>query len=90
MRRRELIILIGGAASVVVCSPLVALAQQAERVRRIGILIGLAENDPEQRSRFAAFRQALERFGWIEERNIRLDTRYAVAGAHAEIGRAHV
>jgi hypothetical protein len=58
--RRQFITLLGGA----VTWPLAARAQQAERVRRIGVLSGLAENDPEGRARIAAFRDGLQRLGW--------------------------
>jgi hypothetical protein len=65
MNRRELITLLGGAAA---AWPLAARAQQAERVRRIGLLQGLAESDPETQARTVAFRQALEALGWTEGR----------------------
>jgi putative tryptophan/tyrosine transport system substrate-binding protein len=74
VRRRELISLLGGAA---VAWPLAARAQQGERIRRIGILQGLAESDPEAQARTVAFRQALEALGWTEGRNIRIDYRFA-------------
>ena len=74
MKRRAFITLLGGAA---VGWPLAARAQQAERVRRIGLLQGLAESDPEAQARTVAFRQALDVLGWIEGRNIRLDYRFA-------------
>jgi putative ABC transport system substrate-binding protein len=61
MKRREFITLLGGAAA----WPLAALAQQAERVRRIGVLTALAENDPELTTRLAAFRQGLEKRGMV-------------------------
>ena len=73
MKRREFITLLGGAAA----WPLAARAQQAERVRRIGLLQGLAETDPEAQARTVAFRQALDVLGWIEGRNIRIDYRFA-------------
>jgi len=57
--------------------PLIALAQQREQMRRIGVLMGYAENDPETRSRLAAFRQRLEKRGWSEGRNVHIETRFA-------------
>ena len=71
--RREFITLLGGAA---VAWPLAARAQP-ERLRRIGYLHGLAENDPEAVTRMAAFRQGLAALGWTEGRNIRIDFRHA-------------
>ena len=75
--RREFITLLGGAAA----WPLAAGAQQAERVRRIGALSPLAENDPAQRKRMAAFLQALQKLGWREGDNLRIDYRYALGKA---------
>ena len=72
MKRREFISLLGGAAT----WPLAARAQQPERMRRIGVLLNFTENDPEAKERLAAFRQGLERRGWSEGRNIRLDYRF--------------
>ena len=66
MKRREFITLLGGAAT----WPLAARAQQGERMRRIGILQGLAENDPEWQRRLAAFKQGLQELGWTEGRNV--------------------
>jgi len=63
MRRREFITLIGGAA---VTWPLAARAQQRERVRRIGVLMNLAERDPEGEARIAAFQEGPGKFGWTE------------------------
>jgi putative tryptophan/tyrosine transport system substrate-binding protein len=81
MRRREFITFIGGAA----IWPLRARAQQPERMRHIGVLMGLAEDDPETKARLAAFRQGLEKRGWSEGRNVRIDYRYAPAGAQAQV-----
>ena len=77
LKRREFITLVGGAAA----WPLTGRAQQPDRMRRIGVLGGFAENDPEMKARLAAFQQGLERLGWIEGRNVRIDYRFAPAGA---------
>ena len=76
MKRREFITGLGGAAASL---PFAARAQQPDGMRRIGVLIGLAEDDPEIQSRLAAFR--LERRGWTEDRNVRIDIRFAAAKA---------
>jgi putative ABC transport system substrate-binding protein len=73
IRRRDLITLLGGAAT----WPLVARAQQGERMRRIGVLIGGDENDPELKRRVSAFTQALADLGWTVGRNMRMDLRWA-------------
>src|SRR5262249_2223887 len=73
MRRREFVGLIGGAAA----WPLAARAQQSERVRRVGVLMAYAENDPEGKARFAGFRQGLTDFGWVEGRNLHIDVRWS-------------
>ena len=65
--RREFITLIGGTA---VAWPLTARAQQSERMRRMGMLLGQAPNDPVALARVAAFHQALQQFGWVEGRNL--------------------
>ena len=80
MRRREFITLLGGAA---VSWPLVARAQQAERVRRIGVLMGFAENNSRAQAHMAAFRDRLQKLGWTEGRNIRIDTRWAAFDAES-------
>ena len=77
MKRREFITLLGGAAAV---CPLAARAQQPAQVRRIGVLMPLAENDPVGQARIAALREGLEKLGWIEGRNIRIDTRWTTTG----------
>ena len=74
MRRREFITLIGGVAA----WPLTARAQQGERMRRIGVLMNLATDDPESLTRIAAFHQGLQEVGWNIGRNVQRDgTRYA-------------
>jgi putative ABC transport system substrate-binding protein len=73
MRRRKFIALIGGAAA---SWPLPALAQQGERMRRIGVLMGYAETDPAAQAQVAALRQELQKLGWDEGRNIRIDVRF--------------
>src|SRR5262245_26551795 len=72
MRRREFIALI---SSGVAAWPLAARAQQAERMRRIGVLMNLAAADPEGEARLAAFLQALQGSGWTDGRNVRIETR---------------
>ena len=76
MRRREFITLLGGVA---VVWPLAARAQQPERMRRIGVLSAFADDDPDMQAWLPAFRQGLERVGWSEGRNVRIDTRFARA-----------
>jgi len=73
MRRREFMTVLGGAAAT---WPLAARAQQAERVRRIGVLNTLAADDPEAQARYAALLQGLREFGWAVGRNVRIDTRW--------------
>src|SRR5262245_34116687 len=75
-RRKFLATLIGGAAA---AWPLAARAQQDERMRRIGILLGISENDLEAQSRVAAFRKGLRDLGWIEGRNVQINYRFAAA-----------
>ena len=76
MRRRDFIKVIAGAAA---ASPLAAHAQQPERVWRIGVLMAYAESDPEGQASIAAFREGLQKLGWTDGRNIRIDTRWAAA-----------
>jgi putative ABC transport system substrate-binding protein len=73
MRRREFITLVGGVAT----WPLAARAQQIERMRRIGVLLNLAADDPMGQARVAAFVQGLQAAGWSDGRNVRIDTRWA-------------
>ena len=77
IRRREFTTLIGGA----VAWPRASRAQQGERMRRIGVLMPYAAGDPETKSRLTAFRQALERLGWSEDRNVRIDYRFAAGSS---------
>ena len=78
MRRREFITLLGGAAA---AWPLAARAQQAERMRRIGVLMNVAADDPEGQARIAAFLQGLQQLGWTDGRNVRIDYRWAAGDA---------
>jgi putative ABC transport system substrate-binding protein len=71
--RRQLLAALGGAAA----WPLAAHAQQRDRVRRIGVLMPLDENDPEGKLRVSAFTQALADLGWTDGRNVRMDLRWA-------------
>jgi putative tryptophan/tyrosine transport system substrate-binding protein len=82
MKRRAFITLLGGAAA---AWPLAAQAQQREKMRRIGVLVGLAEHDPETKARFTKFRQELERLGWSEGRNVRIEYRFAPAAAQVQL-----
>jgi putative ABC transport system substrate-binding protein len=74
MNRRNLLSLLGGVAAF----PVAARAQQGERVRRIGVLMNLAADDPESSSRLTAFVQALQQLGWNDGRNVRFDIRWGV------------
>jgi putative ABC transport system substrate-binding protein len=71
IRRRHFITLLGGAAA----WPLAARALQGDRVRRMGVLIGADENDPEEKRRLSAFTQALADLGWPDGRNVRMEVR---------------
>src|SRR5215470_14504622 len=70
--RRQLLAVLGGAAA----WPLAALAQQGDRVRRIGVLMPGDENDPVVKARISAFTQGLADVGWTDGRNVRMDLRY--------------
>ena len=74
MRRRDFITAIAGTAA---AWPLAARAQQGERMRRIGVLMASAADDPEYQARMMAFQQALAQLGWTEGRNLRIDARWA-------------
>ena len=78
LKRREFITLLGGAAA---SWPLAARAQQPEQMRRVGVLMGYAEIDPVAQAQVAAFRQELQKLGWEEGRNIRIDVRFPAADA---------
>src|SRR5215471_11696942 len=75
MKRRDFITLLGGATA---ASPLAARAQQGERMRRIGVLMGYAESDSDAQAKVAAFRESLRKLGWTEGRNIQIDTRWPI------------
>ena len=79
LRRRELITLLGGAAAT---WPLAARAQQPDRLRRIGVLMGFPESDSEAQGYIAAFRDRLHKLGWMEGQNLRIETRWAT---HADL-----
>jgi putative ABC transport system substrate-binding protein len=82
VRRRDFISLLGGAAATL---PLTALAEQGERMRRVGVLMNASENDPESQRRVATLVQVLKELGWTEGRNVRIDYRWAAG----DTGRAH-
>jgi ABC-type uncharacterized transport system substrate-binding protein len=77
MRRREFITLLGGAAAA--AWPLAARAQ--ERVRRVGVLMDLAADDPLSQARITAFLQGLQQLGWTIDRNVRIDYRWTAGDA---------
>jgi putative ABC transport system substrate-binding protein len=79
IRGREFITLLGGAA---VAWPRAAYAQQADRMRRVGVLLNRAADDPEEQARVAAFLQQLQELGWTDGRNVRVDYRWAAADAN--------
>ena len=84
MKRREFITLLGGAT---LAWPLAARAQQGERVRRIGVIMGLRARDAEALLRVRAFESSWRKLGWVEGRNIRVDYRWAPGDA--AVFRAH-
>ena len=83
MRRRDFIKVIGGAAAT---WPVAARAQQAERMRRVGVMMGYAGTDPAAQAQIAALRQGLQKLGWEDGRNIRIDVRFP--GGDAGVARA--
>ena len=74
MRRREFIILLGGGATM--AWPLAARAQQPDRMRRIGVLMSVEENDPEGKTQLSQFTQGLAESGWTDGRNLRMEVRW--------------
>src|SRR5256886_4597912 len=86
MKRREFITLLGGTTAPSLLWPLAARAQQVERVRRIGLLMGTAD-DREGQARVTALKQGLQELGWTDGRNIQIETRFG--GADAGRIRAH-
>jgi putative tryptophan/tyrosine transport system substrate-binding protein len=82
MRRREFITVIGGATA---SWPFGAHAQQPGKVRRIGVLIALAQSDPEAKAWVAGFLQGLEKRGWSEGRNLHIDYRVTLPGDEAQM-----
>src|SRR4029077_12299883 len=81
MRRREFIALLGGTAA----WPLSARAQRPDQIRRVGVLVGLAEDDPDSKPRLGGFRLRLEKLGWSEGRNIHLDVRFALPANEQQV-----
>jgi putative ABC transport system substrate-binding protein len=77
MRRREFITLLGGAAT----WPLAARAQQPDRMRRIGVLMDMTQDDADASPRTVAFLRGLQQLGWTDGRNVRIDTRWTAGNA---------
>src|SRR5258707_1266863 len=77
MRRRDLVILLGGAAA----WPLAARAQQPDRMRRVGVLLPFTADDPEGQARLMAFVQGLQQLGWAVGTNLRIDARWGAGDA---------
>ena len=78
MRRRRFITLIGGTAAM---WPLAARAQQPDRIRRIGVFSGAAEDDQDNKARIAVFVKELQQLGWSDGRNLRIDYRFAAGNS---------
>src|SRR5215472_15122794 len=85
MRRREFIALVGSLPAV---WPLTVRAQQPQRMRRVSVLLGVPENDPETKSRLRAFRLGMRDAGWVEGRNVQIEYRYA--GTDPEAIKKHI
>jgi ABC-type uncharacterized transport system substrate-binding protein len=73
MDRRTFIAVVGGS---ILAAPFAAETQQTSQMRRIGVLMGLAESDPRAQARVASFRKGLQTLGWAEGRNARIDIRW--------------
>ena len=84
IRRREFILLLGGAAA----WPLAARAQQSKRIRRVGVLMPYVANDPQAQARNAAFLQGLQQLGWTVGNNVEIDYRWS--GGNEEDTRKYV
>src|SRR5262245_227035 len=82
MRRREFITLLSGTAAI---CPIASWAQQRGHVARVGVLMSTAANDPEGQARITEFQQALQKLGWTEGQNVRIDVRWA--GGNAALDR---
>jgi hypothetical protein len=80
MRRRDFITVLG---SVAATWPLRAQAQQSDRVRRVGVLMAHAESDPQYQANVALFREGLQKLGWVDGQNIRIEVRWAGFDAEA-------
>src|SRR5215470_17304724 len=80
MRRRDFITLLGGAAT----WPLATRAQQPERMRRIGVLMGFGENDAEGTLWLSSFTRALQELSWVDGRNVRIDVRWSASNTERE------
>jgi putative ABC transport system substrate-binding protein len=81
LKRRQFITLIGGTTTALALMPWAVAAQQHERVRRVGVLMGLAADDPESQARLAAFAQGLQQSGWSIGQNLRIDYRWGAGNA---------
>jgi ABC-type uncharacterized transport system substrate-binding protein len=80
-RRREFITLLGGAA---VVWPVAARAQQSDRLRRVGVLMGFGENDAEGKLWLSSFTRALQELSWVDGRNVRIDIRWSASNIDQE------